>query len=164
MHMISSPMPGRSRSHRRRRVPALAGRLRSSLSPPLKLPMGENESGAKLTVWFDGACPLCCWEMELMKRLDRRGAINFVDLESENVDCPVTKAELIARLHARENGRLLAGASAFAAVWRAIPRLRPLGLLARVPILLALLDVGYVAYLKLRPTLQRLIVRATEQK
>ena len=125
--------------------------------------MGENESGTKLTVWFDGACPLCRREMELMRRLDRRGAINFVDLESENVDCPVGKAELIARLHALENGRLLTGASAFAAAWRAIPLLRPFGQLARVPAMLTLLEFGYAAYLRLRPALQRLLVRTPEQ-
>ena len=98
-----------------------------------------------------------------MRRLDRRGAINFVDLESENVDCPVGKPEMIARLHALENGRLLTGASAFAAAWRAIPLLRPLGQLARVPPMLALLELGYVAYLGLRPALQRLLVRTPEQ-
>jgi predicted DCC family thiol-disulfide oxidoreductase YuxK len=125
--------------------------------------MGENESRTKLTVWFDGACPLCCREMELMRRLDRRGAIDFVNLESENVDLPVGKPELVARLHARENGRLLTGASAFAAAWRAIPLLRPFGQLARVPALLALLELGYVAYLRLRPALQRLLVRKPEQ-
>jgi predicted DCC family thiol-disulfide oxidoreductase YuxK len=123
----------------------------------MQLPDGK--SGTKLTVWFDGACPLCRREMALMRRLDRRRAINFVDLASENIDCPGEKAELIARIHVRENDRLLSGASAFAAVWRAIPLLRPLGLLARIPFLLALLERGYVAFLRHRPRLQRLCAR-----
>jgi predicted DCC family thiol-disulfide oxidoreductase YuxK len=125
--------------------------------------MVENESGAELTVWFDGDCPLCRREMELMKRLDRRRAINFVDLRSDNVDCPAGKPELIARLHACEDGRMLDGAGAFAAVWRAIPLLRPVGLLARAPIVLAFLEIGYLAYLRFRPRLQRLLVRTPEQ-
>jgi predicted DCC family thiol-disulfide oxidoreductase YuxK len=67
-----------------------------------------------------------------MKRLDRRGAIDFIDVASSaDADCPIGRAELLARFHARENGRLLSGAGAFAAMWRAIPLLRPLGQLAR---------------------------------
>ena len=33
----------------------------------------------RLTVWHDGACPLCRREIALMRRLDRAGAIDFVD-------------------------------------------------------------------------------------
>src|SRR5918993_1142363 len=92
-----------------------------------------------------------------MKRLDRRGAIDFIDVvQSGDADRPVDKAELLARFHARENGRLLSGASAFAAIWRAIPLLRPLGLLARVPLVLALLERAYFFFLRFRPRLQRL--------
>ena len=35
----------------------------------------------KLTVWYDGSCPLCQREIALMRRLDRRGAIGFVNLD-----------------------------------------------------------------------------------
>jgi hypothetical protein len=51
----------------------------------------------KLTVWFDGSCPLCRREMGLMKRLDRRGAIDFIDVAaSPEADCPIGRAELLA--------------------------------------------------------------------
>jgi predicted DCC family thiol-disulfide oxidoreductase YuxK len=111
----------------------------------------------RLTIWFDGGCPLCRGEIALMRRLDRRGAIAFVDVSRpDGGDCPVDRAELLARFHARENGRLLSGASAFAAMWRQIPLLRPLGLLARVPFVLALMERAYLVFLRLRPRLQRL--------
>ena len=35
---------------------------------------------AKLTVWHDGACPLCRREIALMRQLDRRGTIEFIDV------------------------------------------------------------------------------------
>ena len=112
----------------------------------------------KLIVWHDGACPLCRREIALMRRLDRRGAIRFVDVgEAAPAECPIDRAALLARFHASEDGRLLSGAAAFAAMWRAIPLLRPLGLAARSPWVLARLERLYVAFLRVRPRLQRLL-------
>jgi predicted DCC family thiol-disulfide oxidoreductase YuxK len=112
---------------------------------------------SELIVWHDGACPLCRREIALMRRLDRRRAIRFVDVSTaDDAACPTDRADLLARFHAREDGRLLSGAAAFAAMWRAIPLLRPLRLAARSPIVLALLERLYRAFLRVRPRLQRL--------
>jgi hypothetical protein len=63
---------------------------------------------------------------------------------------------LLARFHAREaDGPVLDGAAAFAAMWRAIPMLRPLGVAARNRAVLAGLERLYTAFLKVRPVLQR---------
>ena len=97
-----------------------------------------------------------------MRRLDRRRAIAFVDvsaseaLRTDASVCPIEPAELLARFHASEDGRLLSGAAAFAAMWRAIPLLRPIGLAARSPWVLRSLERLYVAFLRVRPRLQRL--------
>ncbi|GGD55301.1 DUF393 domain-containing protein [Erythrobacter arachoides] len=115
---------------------------------------------ADLVVWFDGGCPLCEREIALMRRLDRRSAITFVDVATGSADgCPVDRASLLARFHASEDGRLLSGAAAFAAMWRAIPVLWPLGQAARLPIVLALLERFYGVFLRWRPKLQRLALR-----
>ena len=115
---------------------------------------------ARLEVWHDGGCPLCAREIALMRRLDRAGAITFIDATDAGVrDCPVDRAALLARFHAREDGRLLSGAAAFAAMWRAIPLLRPFGLAERNPVVLALLERGYQLFLRARPRLQRLARR-----
>lgn len=96
-----------------------------------------------------------------MQRLDRRGAIQFIDVTTaQEAACPIDRAELLARFHASENGTLLSGAAAFGAIWRAIPLLRPLGMAARVPVVLAVLELGYRAFLRVRPRLQRLVARA----
>lgn len=107
-------------------------------------------------VWFDGACPLCRREIALMRRLDRRGAIAFIDVaQGADPSCPVDRAQLLARFHAEEDGVVHDGAAAFAAMWRAIPLLRPLGLAARSPWVLRLLEAAYLRFLRLRPRLQR---------
>jgi predicted DCC family thiol-disulfide oxidoreductase YuxK len=98
-----------------------------------------------------------------MRRLDRRRAISFVDVTSQPSDLPAARWNLLSRLHVSENGHLVSGASAFAALWRAIPLLRPLGLLARNPIVLALLERAYGAFLQVRPRLQRLMIRASRE-
>jgi predicted DCC family thiol-disulfide oxidoreductase YuxK len=118
-----------------------------------------------LTIWYDDQCPLCVREIALMRRLDRRGRIDFVPIAGlGDGGCPVDRAELLARFHAREDGQLLSGAAAFAAMWRAIPLLRPLGLAARNPLVLALLERGYRAFLLVRPRLQRWAGRRGPQR
>jgi len=109
---------------------------------------------SRLTVWHDGDCPLCRREIAVMRRLDRRGRITFVDATGP-ADCPLDRAELLARFHAMEDGRMVSGAAAFAAMWRAIPLLRPLGLLARHPFVLDRLERAYRRFLVVRPRLQR---------
>jgi predicted DCC family thiol-disulfide oxidoreductase YuxK len=113
----------------------------------------------RVTVWHDGGCPLCAREIALMRRLDRRSAIDFVDVTEPSAVCPRSRSELLARVHAREKGPLgsgpmLSGAAAFAAMWRAIPLLRPLGLLARNTVVLGLLERLYLRFLVVRPRLQ----------
>lgn len=94
-----------------------------------------------------------------MRRLDRRRSIEFVDVASSDSVCPLDRDTLLARFHASEDGVMLSGAAAFAAMWRAIPLLRPLGLAARRPWVLALLERGYRQFLRIRPRLQRIPVR-----
>lgn len=109
-----------------------------------------------LTVWYDGGCPLCTREIALMRRLDRRGRLRFVDVSDDTSSCPLDRGDLLARFHVSDaQGRFYSGAAAFAAMWRAIPLLRPLGLLALLPGMTWALERLYRAFLRVRPTLQR---------
>lgn len=110
----------------------------------------------KLIVWHDGSCPLYSRKIVLMRRLDRRGAVDVVDVSKADGACPIDAATMLARFHASKGSRLLSGAAAFAAMWRAIPMLRQLGLAARTPLVLALLERIYLVHLRFRPRLQRL--------
>ncbi len=95
-----------------------------------------------------------------MRRLDRRQAISFIDVAAaEAASCPLDPADLLARFHVSEDGVMHSGAAAFAAMWRAIPLLRPLGRLARSRVVLSWLERAYTLFLRLRPRLQRALAR-----
>jgi predicted DCC family thiol-disulfide oxidoreductase YuxK len=109
----------------------------------------------RITVWFDETCPLCRREMALMRKLDHRGAIEFVSVAEAT--CPIDPSDLMARFHAQEAGQpIVSGAGAFAALWRALPLLAWLGWMAKVPPILWLLERLYRLFLKFRPRLQGL--------
>ena len=92
-----------------------------------------------------------------MRRLDRNGAIEFVEItNAAPAACPIDRSELLKRFHASKDGHLLSGAAAFAAIWQALPLLRPLGVAARSRWVLFSLEWLYLAFLPIRPLLQRL--------
>ena len=85
-----------------------------------------------LTVFFDGACPICAREMALMKRLDRKRRLAFCDFSVPEYDERVsgfTPAELGQIIHALwADGRVIMGVAVFQAMWEAVG----LGLLTKV--------------------------------
>ncbi|MGK7294212.1 MAG: thiol-disulfide oxidoreductase DCC family protein [Candidatus Wenzhouxiangella sp. M2_3B_020] len=113
----------------------------------------------QVTVWYDGGCPLCVREIALMDRLDRHDRIEFVDIDREDASCPLDRELMLARMHAREGDELVDGAAAFAAMWRQIPVLRPLGLAARNRAVLWALERAYRGFLVVRPAVQRIFVK-----
>jgi len=62
----------------------------------------------------------------------------------------------LARLHVRrEDGELVDGTAAFAAIWRALPRLSMLGVIASWRPIGIALELGYGAFLRLRRAWRR---------
>ena len=113
----------------------------------------------RVTVWYDGDCPICSAEMALMRRIDRSNALEFVDLSLPG-GCPTGWAERLARLHAQSRGGpLVSGAAAFVAMWRVLPGLRFLAFVASFPPCLWALERGYLLFLRVRPSLQRIARR-----
>jgi predicted DCC family thiol-disulfide oxidoreductase YuxK len=110
---------------------------------------------AKVTVWYDGACPLCVAEISLIARLDaKHGRVNLIDVAGDGT-CPIDRATMLSRFHAQETGRpLVSGAAAFGAMWRQVTPFQPLGWLALFPPALWLMEKAYVQFLRLRPRLQ----------
>ena len=117
------------------------------------------EAKAGLTVWYDGACPLCAREIALMQRLDATGEVRFVDLTT-TAETPLPRQAMLERFHVTTpEGQTASGAAAFVQMWLRLPALRPLGRLAAWPPVLAALDVAYRLFLRVRPALQTLVRR-----
>lgn len=94
-----------------------------------------------------------------MRRLDWHNAILFTDAARPDAMCPLDQEALLTRFHASEDGVILSGAAAFAAMWRVIPLLKPLGWAARNRLVLAMLERLYLRFLRFRPQLQRALRR-----
>ncbi len=107
-----------------------------------------------LTVYFDGACPVCRHEIDFYRR--RRGAerICFSDISkvSDGRVAPDLSWEAaMSRLYVRTPvGELRSGVDAFLALWLALPGLRWMGRLGGLPGVRQVLGVGYALFLRWR--------------
>ena len=85
-----------------------------------------------LTIFFDGACPICNREIALMKRLDRRRRLEFCDFSAQEYDAAsrgFSTEDLGTVIHARwADGSVITGVEVFRAMWQAVG----LGFLARL--------------------------------
>ncbi len=112
----------------------------------------------ELTVYFDGACPLCRAEIDHYRRCEGAERLAFVDVSAQEPGDGLSRDDALARFHVREaDGRLLSGAAAFARLWRGLPRWRWLGRVAAAPLVTPLVEVFYRLSLPLRPRLARLL-------
>jgi predicted DCC family thiol-disulfide oxidoreductase YuxK len=104
-----------------------------------------------LTVYYDGACPVCRREIGFYQK--RTGAqVSYCDVAAEVCPAPdLRREDALRRFHVRlADGVLVSGAAAFLALWRATPGFRfPARLLSARPVVAAL-DVAYDGFLKLR--------------
>ena len=126
--------------------------------------MNTPEPRDTLTVLYDGACPLCRREIAHVQGLAQRqgdGALCFVDISrDEEIASADERAALLARFHVQQaDGSRVSGAAAFVAMWGRLPGWRWLARLARLPGVLALLELAYRGFLHLRPALQALARR-----
>lgn len=124
--------------------------------------MTPPDSAEKLTVLYDGGCPLCRREIAHVQGLAQQrpdSALCFVDISPGGQDAGVFAADralLLARFHVqRADGSRLDGAAAFVAMWERLPGWRWLARLARLPGMMTVLEWSYRGFLRVRPTLQR---------
>lgn len=123
---------------------------------------GRDGDEGRMTVYFDGSCPLCTIEIDHYRRQRGAGGLAFVDASGPASDLGpgLARAAALGRFHVRlADGRLVSGARAFVAIWDALPGWRRAAWLARRPGVIHLLEVGYRLFLPLRPLLARAAAR-----
>jgi predicted DCC family thiol-disulfide oxidoreductase YuxK len=108
----------------------------------------------EVEVFFDGECPLCVREIELLRRLDRQGQrIRFTDIQGAGFDASavgLTYADLMRRIHGRlPDGTLIDGVEVFRRLYEAVG-FRRLVALTRLPGISGALDLAYTLFAKNR--------------
>lgn len=115
------------------------------------------EAKRPVTVFYDGACPLCAWEIRQYATQDTNQNLCFVDVSTEIEALPpsLDRGLALRRLHVMTDGGLQSGAAAFTAIWRVLPGWRHVAAIARLPLVLPVLEAGYRAFLLVRPFVSR---------
>ncbi|MGI9525324.1 MAG: thiol-disulfide oxidoreductase DCC family protein [Hyphomicrobiaceae bacterium] len=113
---------------------------------------------AKLTVYYDGSCPLCRREIAFYKNQEGSENIVWSDVSAcapGEVVPGLDRAVALKRFHvATEDGKLESGSLAFARLWIALPRFVSVGRMITRPGVRHLAEFGYQCLLNMRPTLQ----------
>ena len=79
----------------------------------------------KLTLLFDGGCPLCQREVTFLRSRDFSNSISFVDIDSHNYDpvlyCGISYREAMGRIHAiTSSGEVLKDVRVFREAYRLV--------------------------------------------
>ena len=113
-----------------------------------------NSSLHKIEMFYDGDCPLCLRETRLLRRLDSKGRIGFINIAAEDFDASdvgKTQQKLMAEMHGRlSDGSWVTGVEVFRRLYAAVG----FGWLVaptRLPVIRTILDLGYQVFAKLEP-------------
>lgn len=107
----------------------------------------------EVEVFFDGDCPLCLREVELLRRLDKVRQIRFTDIQAADFDpasIGLSFSQLMQRIHGRlPSGELIEGTEVFRRLYAAVGFRRAVAV-SRWPGVSQLLDAGYSLFAKNR--------------
>jgi predicted DCC family thiol-disulfide oxidoreductase YuxK len=127
--------------------------------------MSDGAAHQRLSVYYDGGCPLCRAEIDHYRRCAGADRVAFVDV-GRGAPAPalgpgLSRDAALRRFHVRgADGHLVSGAAAFARLWQALPGWRWLGRLIQLRLLglqpvLVVAEWAYRLSLPLRPWLAR---------
>ena len=115
--------------------------------------MRDPPANFDIEVFYDGECPLCMREIQMLRCRDHRRRIRFVDIAAEGFNASsvgVTLAALMDRIHGRlPDGTLVEGVEVFRRLYMAVGFTR-LVALTRLPGIARLLELAYRVFARNR--------------
>ena len=100
-----------------------------------------------ITVFYDGACPICVKEMQQYRRYQSAGAIIWFDITNQDAwlrEHGIDPRAALLELHVLDgDGALVTGVDAFILLWQRAPLFRPLAWLAALPGLKGMIHKSY---------------------
>lgn len=107
----------------------------------------------QIEMFFDGDCPLCVREKNLLNRMDRHNRILFTDITAPNFvasDYGKTQDDFMAEMHGRlPDGQWVTGVEVFRRLYEAVGFRVPV-LVTRLPVIRHLLDAAYAVFARNR--------------
>lgn len=105
-----------------------------------------------ISVYYDGACPVCSREVAFYQRLPAIDSIDWVDVAAADFAAEdLARATALSRLHVRAaDGRLVVGVAAFRELWAQLPALRWLNLISRPRLIQKMMEHAYDLFLRWR--------------
>lgn len=104
-------------------------------------------------VFFDGDCPLCVREINMLRRKDSKNKLVFTDIADSNFDASklgLTQEILMARIHGRDaSGEIVEGVEVFRRLYDAIGFGRLVSV-SRWPGVAQILTLGYSIFARNR--------------
>lgn len=105
----------------------------------------------KTTVFYDGDCPVCRFEIDQYQRLDRASNVAWVDIsETSDKALPEGKSReaLLGAMHVKgADGAWHIGVDGFAETWRALPGFRRVAWIFAVPGVRQVAELAYRLFL-----------------
>jgi predicted DCC family thiol-disulfide oxidoreductase YuxK len=115
-------------------------------------------TNAALTVYYDGACPVCSREIAVYQRQVGAEQCVWIDASicaESAFGEGLSRGNALTRFHVRRaDGVLVDGMRGFALLWQALPRFAWAGRIASIGPVPLLLDAAYRIFLWVRPLWQ----------
>ena len=106
--------------------------------------MNKQLSEKTPKVYFNNSCSLCRMEINHYKKFNEKlGWIDVTNNKEAQKETAKSSAELIRRLHVKQDGKIYQGIDAFLIVWSRLPKYRWLYKLVKTP---GIYHASYVAY------------------
>lgn len=121
----------------------------------------ENRANSenRTTVYYDGLCYLCSFEISHYQKMKGAESLRFVDITGPDFSAAqeqVDPFKIHESLHVRDvEGVLHTGVDAFIEIWKSLPGCQFMARAAQKSLVKGVLSAGYFVFAKVRPHLPR---------